>query len=94
MDSSEEEDLIALAALALQRKRRKKRRRVWEQPIFQERRRFGIQHLVDEMRLSSRESYFLSEFLFTLVFCVLHVFMDITTLRFCLEIKYKECSKK
>ena len=40
------------------------------------------------------ENRILSEFLFTLVFCVLHVFMDITTLRFCLEINNKECNKK
>lgn len=56
MDSDEELDLMFLAVLLKQKKRRK--RKIWVKKIYKDREKFGIDRLVREMQLTSRESYF------------------------------------
>ena len=57
MDTDEETELMLLAAILLKKKKRKKRK-VWVQNIYKKREIFGIDRLVKEMRVNSRESYF------------------------------------
>ena len=57
MDSDEELDLMLLAVLLIKKQKRRKRKiRVKE--IYKNRKTFGIDGLVREMQLTSREAYF------------------------------------
>ena len=61
MDSSsseEELELMALAVALVAKKKRKRKHRVWVKEIYQNRKKEGIQNLVNVIRVSNRECYF------------------------------------
>ena len=57
MDSDEELDLMLLAVLLIKKQNRRKRK-IWVKEIYKCRKTFGIDGLVREMQLTSREAYF------------------------------------
>ena len=57
MDSDEELDLMLLAVLLIKKLKRRKRK-IWVKEIYKNRKAFGIDGLVREMQLTSREAYF------------------------------------
>ena len=57
MDSDEELDLMLLAVILIKKQKRRKRK-IWVTEIYKNRKIFGIDGLVREMQLTSREAYF------------------------------------
>ena len=57
MDSDEELDLMLLAVLLIKKQKRRKRK-IWVKEICKNCKTFGIDGLVREMQLTSREAYF------------------------------------
>ena len=57
MDSDEELDLMLLAVILIKKQKRRKRK-IWVTEIYKNRKTFGIDGLVREMQLTSREAYF------------------------------------
>ena len=57
MDSDEELDLMLLAVLLIKKQKRRKRK-IWVKEIYKTRKTFGIDGLVREMQLTSREVFF------------------------------------
>ena len=57
-DSEEELELMVLELLLLRKKNKARKRRIWVHEIYKKRFEFGIQHLVGQMEISNRESYF------------------------------------
>ena len=57
MDNDEELDLMLLAVLLIKKQKRRKRK-IWVKEIYKNRKTFGIDGLVREMQLTSREAYF------------------------------------
>ena len=57
MDSDEELDLMLLAVLLIKKQKRRKRK-IWVDEIYKNRKTFGIDGLIREMQLTSREAYF------------------------------------
>ena len=57
MGSDEELDLMLLAVLLIKKLKRRKRK-IWVKDIYKNRKTFGIDGLVREMQLTSREAYF------------------------------------
>ena len=60
--SSSDEELelmaMAVAAVYITTKKKKRKHRVWVREIYQNRRKDGINKLVEVMRISNRDSYF------------------------------------
>ena len=57
MDSDEELDVMLLAVLLIKKQKRRERK-IWVKEIYKNRKTFGIDGLVREMQLTSREAYF------------------------------------
>ena len=57
MDSDEDLDLMLLAVLLIKKQKRRKRK-IWVKEIYKNRKTFGVDELVREMQLTSREAYF------------------------------------
>ena len=69
MDSDEELDLMLLAVLLIKKQKRRKRK-IWVKEIYKNRKTFGIDGLVREMQLTSREAYFKSVLFLLYVHCL------------------------
>ena len=57
MDSDEELDLMLFAVLLI-RKQERRKRKIWVKKIYKNCKTFGIDGLVREIQLTSREAYF------------------------------------
>ena len=57
-NGGEELDLMLLAMFLIKKKQKRSKRKVWVKDIYKNRETLGIDRLVNEMQLQSREAYF------------------------------------